>query len=177
MGVAWWACPGRGLEGRGRIQAPRGAAHWEPHMHSSPKEEQACWASQIPRSGWESSLAQQAQRHEQGQRQAAPAGASRAPVRGAIPARTLLRDSPIQCPVSSLTDPPKRKSSSNPEPERGGTQVLEQRVASERPCARRRCSQAEQGRFSSGLLALSTLLTPSSQSWKRHWVSTLATWR
>lgn len=32
MGVAWWACPGRGLEGRGRIQAggrisPLGAAY------------------------------------------------------------------------------------------------------------------------------------------------------
>lgn len=48
-------------------------------------------------------------RTSQGQRQAAPAGAFRASVRGAIPARTLSRDSPVQSPVVSLTRPSEEK--------------------------------------------------------------------
>ena len=82
-----WRC-GRGPEGVAggcvpgvaqRAWPNPAAGRTSPLGALSPEEELARWASQVPRSGWESSLAQQAQGHERRgdrgrQRQPGPSG-------------------------------------------------------------------------------------------------------
>lgn len=99
---------GRGQEGRGRTQAYGGRAHWEWQTHSLPRRarKRAELSTSPKQGGSVQPLNKLGASRSQGRQQTAPAGAW---ARGAVPAGTLSKDSPVRSPDGSLTQPSTEK--------------------------------------------------------------------